>query len=58
MSGDGDDDDDNGDDSDDDIGGFPHLSPATIAGYVVGVEGSKAGHSVLQDKQIISRQIL
>ena len=47
MSGDGDDDDDNGDDSDDDIGGFPPLSPATIAGYVVGVEGREAGHSIL-----------
>ena len=45
-----------GDDDCDD--GFPHLSPATIARYVVGVEGSKAGHSVLQEKRIIARKIL
>ena len=37
--------DDDGDDDDDD--GFPHLSPATVARNVVGVEGSEAGHSVL-----------
>ena len=34
-------------DDDDDDDGFPHLSPATIARNVVGVEGSEAGHSVL-----------
>ena len=42
----------------DDDCGFPDLSPATIARYVVGVEGGEAGHSVLQEKQIISRKIL
>ena len=34
-------------DNEDDDDGFPHLSPATIARYVVGVEGSEAGHSIL-----------
>ena len=32
----------------DDDDGLPHLSPATIARNVVGVEGCEAGHSVLK----------